>query len=124
MVTKTLSLEIYEAYAHIGKSKIKKMIEEDFYVFRLRPLLSEILSTCDTCQRSKYPSAKLQPLMQSILTDRPGELLSMDFYGPLPTFTSGSKYLRSTINVFSKFVIFYPIKKANTATVIRKILHD
>ena len=43
-VAKSLILEVHEAYAHIGKRKIQKMIEEDFFVFRLRPLLSEMLN--------------------------------------------------------------------------------
>ena len=123
-ITKTLVLEVHEAYAHIGMRKVQKMIEKDFYVFRLRTLLSEILSTCDTCQRSKYSTIKLQPMIQPILTYCPGELLSIDFYGPLRICTSGSKYLLTTIDVFSKFVAIYPIKKANTATVIRKLLQD
>ena len=62
--------------------------------------------------------------MQPIFTDRPGELLSIDFYGPLPPSTAGAKYLLTTIDVFCKFVVIYPIKNANTATVIRKILQD
>ena len=123
-VAKPLILEVHEAYGHIGKKKVQKMLEEDFFIFGLRPLLSEMLKTCDSCQRSKYPTTKLQPLMQPILTDRPGELLSIDFYGPLPTSTAGAKYLLTTVDVFSKFVVIYPIKKANTATVIRKILND
>ena len=122
-VARPLILEVHEAYAHIGKKEVQKMLE-DFFIFGLRPLLSEMLKTCDFCQRSKYSTTKLQPLMQPIFTDRPGELLSIDFYGPLPTSTAGAKYLLTTIDVFSKFVVIYPIKKANTATVIRKILLD
>ena len=123
-VARPLILEVYEAYAHIGKRKVQKMIEEDFFIFGLRPLLSEMLNSCDSCHRPKYSTTKLQPLMQPIFTDRPGELLSIHFYGPLPTSIVGAKYLLTTIDVFSKFVVIYPIKKANTATVIRKILQD
>ena len=42
------------------------------------------------------------------------------------TFTNvgGIKHLLTTINAFSKYVIVYPIKKANSATVIRNIFGD
>ena len=123
-IAKTLILEVHEAYAHIGKRKVQKMIEEDIFVFGLRPLLSEMLKTCDSCQRNKYATTKLEPLMQPIITEGPGELLTIDFYGPLPTSTAGAKYLLTTVDVFSKFVVMYPIKKANTATLIRKLFQD
>ena len=100
------------------------MIEEDFYVFRLRTLRSVMLNTCDSCQTNKYATTRLQSVMQPILTDHPGELLSIDFYGPLPTSTTGSKYRLSTIDVFSKFVVMYPIKRANTAAVLRNLFQD
>ena len=110
-VAKPLILGVHEAYAYIGKKKIKIMIEEDFRVFRLRSFLSEMLNACDSCQRNKYAMARLQPLLQPILTDHPRELLSIDFYGRLPTSTAGAKYMLTTIDVFRKFVVMYPIKK-------------
>ena len=122
-VAKHMILEIHVTYAHIGKKKVQKMIEEDFFVFRLLLLLSEMLNTCYSCQRNKYTTS-LQPLLQPIIMDRPGKLLSIDFYGPLPTSTAGAKYLLTTIDVFSKFVVMYPIKKANAVTVIKKLFQE
>ena len=92
-VAKAPILEIHETYAHIIKKKVQKMIKEDFYVFRLQPHLSEMLNTCGSCQRNKYAVTRLLLLMQPIITNRPGELLSIDFYGPLPTSAAGAKYL-------------------------------
>lgn len=62
--------------------------------------------------------------MQPIIVTKPNEILSIDFYGPLPTSNGGVKYLLTTIDCFSKFVVMYPIKRANTDTVIRKIFQD
>ena len=58
-VAKPLILEVHETYAHIGKRKVQKVIEEDFFIFRIRPLLSELLDTCDSCQRNKNATIKL-----------------------------------------------------------------
>ena len=46
-VAKPMILEIHETYTYIGKKKVQKMIEGVFSVFWLRPLLSEMLNTCD-----------------------------------------------------------------------------
>ena len=101
--------------------KIYKMISEYFFAPKLRQKIHTILRTCDTCQRTKYLTYKLNEHVQPILTEKPNEILSIDFFGPLPTSTGGVKYLLITVDVFSKNVVMYPIKKANTATVIRKI---
>ena len=62
--------------------------------------------------------------MQTILVNKPNEILSTDFYGPLPTSVGGVKYILSTIDVFSKYVEIYKIKRANTLAVINKIFKD
>ena len=62
--------------------------------------------------------------MQPILANKPNEILSIDFYGPLPTSVGGVKYILSTIDVFSKYVVIYKIKKANTLAVGNKIFKD
>ena len=59
--------------------------------------------------------------MQHVIAEEPGELLSVDFYGPLPTSTGGVKHVFDTIDAFSKLVNLYPIKRATTAVIIKKI---
>lgn len=50
--------------------------------------------------------------------------MSLDFYGPLPISTAKCAHILVTIDAFSKYVVLYPIVKANTATVIKKIEND
>lgn len=116
--------EVHYAYGHVGPNKVFKLITEQFFAPKLRKLVHEYLRACDDCQRNKHLTIKYHDLMQPILVNMPNELLSIDFYGPLPTSTGGVKYLLTTIDVFSKFVVIYAIKKANTASVINKIFSD
>ena len=73
------------------------------------------------CQRSKTTTRPSKALMQNILPEKPGELLSVDFYGPLPTSTGGVKHIFVTTDAFSKLVCLYPIKRATTTIIIKKI---
>ena len=83
--------------------------------------MSYIVSTCDMCQRSKTAAHPSKAPMQNIIPEKPGELLSVDFYGPLPTSTGGVKHIFVTIDAFSKLVCLYPRKRATTAIIIKKI---
>ena len=78
-----------------------------------------LVSTCDVYQRNKPSTRPARAPLQSILPRQPGELLSVDFYGPLATSTGGVNHIFITIDAFSKLV--YPIKKATTAIIIKKI---
>ena len=49
---------------------------------------------------------------------------SIDFYRPLPASKDGLKYILSTIDAFSKYVVLYPLRRANTKSVINKLGED
>ena len=93
-----LILAIHEAYGHIGAKKMRKLIEEDFYIKNLRCKVAYLVSTCDVCQRNKPMTRPLKAPLQNILPERPGKLLSVDFYGPLPTSTGRVKHIFVTID--------------------------
>lgn len=62
--------------------------------------------------------------MQNLTPTEPGEILSIDFYGPLPTARAGMKYILVTIDAFTKFVKLYPMVRATAAATIDKIFKD
>ena len=115
---------VHETYGHIGAKKTRSLIGSDFYVKNLRHKVAYIVSTCDMCQRSKTATRPSKAPMQNILPEKPGEFLSIDFYGPLPTSTGGVKHIFVTIDVFSKLVCLYPIKRATTAIILKKIFSN
>ncbi|PNF40755.1 hypothetical protein B7P43_G18308, partial [Cryptotermes secundus] len=57
----------------------------------------------------------------SHLPTRPGELLTVDLYGPLPTGRGGVKYLFVCLEFFSKHVKLYPLKAATTRSCLKKL---
>ena len=102
--------EMHTIYGQIRARKIYNMITEHLFAPRLRRKISSVLKTCETCQKTKYLTLKLNEQVQPILTNAPNELLSIDFFGPLPTSVGGVKHLLTTIDAFSKYVVVYPIK--------------
>ena len=49
--------------------------------------------TCDTCQRVKYLNYKMEGAYQFVQSKDPNEIVSVDFYGPLPRSSGGVQYL-------------------------------
>ena len=84
----------------------------------------KILKPCEICQRFKHLTIRYDVLVQPILVNKPNEILLIDFYGAFSTTVGRIKYILSTIDDFSKYVIIYKIKKANTLAVINKIFKD
>lgn len=113
--------ELHELYGHVGARKIETMMKEDLYVRKLKTIVKQTIKTCEICQKAKHDTQGRKALAQTINPEKPGDLLSIDFYGPLPMSTGGVKHILVTIDAFSKLVVLYPIKRANTTTVIRKI---
>ncbi|XP_076547390.1 KRAB-A domain-containing protein 2-like [Osmia lignaria lignaria] len=62
--------------------------------------------------------------MQLILPDAPLDLVSVDYYGPLPTARGGFKYLVVFLDVFSKFVRLYPLRRATTVVTLTRLTKD
>ena len=71
---------------------------------------------CDVCQRVKYLNLKMEGAHEFLKATEPNELISVDFFGPLPKSTVGVQYLFVIQDIFSKLVTLYAIKKANTRT--------
>ena len=57
--------------------------------------------------------------MQSIQKENKGELIAVDFLGPLPRSSRGVKHILVCIDVFSKAVRLYPIMRPTTKVVLK-----
>jgi hypothetical protein len=59
----------------------------------------KFLSSCDTCQRVKHPNKSVDIQERSYMPTKPGELCSIDLYGPLPTRRGGVRYILVSFDV-------------------------
>lgn len=122
-LARKLVFELHIMYCHVGPKKIFKMIDEEFFVKNLKRKTHLWLRTCDSCQKTKYHNVQNAPLQQ-IIPEKPNDLLSIDFIGPLANAPLGFKHILVCIDAFSKHVALYPLKKATTSVTIEKIFND
>ena len=72
---------------------------------------------CCECQTPKGPNLHTYVEMQNIQKDQKGELIAVNFLGPLPRSSRVVKNILVCIDVFSKAVHLYTIMRPTTKVV-------
>ena len=76
----------------------------------------------DRCQRCKDSNNRnLFGGTKPIIPTNKGELISGDFYGPLPTAAAGVKYILVIVDNFTKYVKLYTLRRATTVATLRRL---
>lgn len=114
----------HEQYGHFGISKIYSILKRNFYFPRMRRKVHHLIRACDVCQKSKYPPRHLLGTMNPIIVHNPGELVTVDFYGPLPEGRAKATFIFVVIDAFSKYVRLYPLRRAQSKIAALKIIND
>lgn len=112
---------VHEQFGHAGSYKMHKYVFQIFYWKYQRRDIKSFLRHCDTCQRTKCLNYKTEGAFLNVRTNKPNELIAVDFYGPLPGSVAGVKYIFVVLDIFSKLVTLYPIKKANKRICLDKL---
>jgi hypothetical protein len=95
-----------------------------FFLRKMRARIERFIKSCDVCQRCKFPNRALVGEMHSIIAENPGDLVTVDYYGPLPASRSRVTYIFVVIDAFSKFVRLYPLRRAQAKISAKKIVYD
>lgn len=112
--------EAHERFGHIGVYKTFSLLNTYFWWKGMRKMVKKYVTCCDLCQRIKHPNKNMTGAYLQVAATRPNELVAVDFYGPLPRSTGGVEYILVVLDVFSRLVTLYPLKKATaTASVNR-----
>lgn len=120
-VTMALIKEIHEGYGHIGGTRTYQMFREYFAGSSVHKRIKQLIKGCEMCQKYKDNGRKGVGETRPVIPTKKGELVSLDYYGPLPTSTGGVKYLLVMVDNFSKYVKLYTLKRATTVTTINKL---
>ncbi|CAK1591913.1 unnamed protein product [Parnassius mnemosyne] len=87
----------------------------------MRKFVREYLKSCEECQRYKISNQKPAGLLQTPVQNQRGEVLAVDFFGPLPEGESGEKWILLIEDTATRWVEMFALKEA-TAEVTAKIL--
>lgn len=114
----------HSVLGHFGPSKVYNSIKHLLFWPNMYQRLKDILKTCDICQKAKYSNKNFHGPMNPILVNNPGELVCVDFYGPLPESRGKTAYILVVVDMFSKFTKLYTLRKATAKMAARKIIDD
>lgn len=104
---------------HLGIFKTSSRITAHFYWPKLHQDVAKYVRNCIVCICTK-PEQRApigQMLSVAPTLDRPWKILSIDLVGPLPRSSSGYSYIFSVLDVFSKFILLFPLRQATASKV-------
>lgn len=121
-ISATLVKEVHQMYGHVGSKKTYNLLKECFTLNNMSKLVAKTIKFCEICQKCKDGgnrncTAETKP----ILPTKKNEMVSMDYYGPLPTSTGGVKYLLVIVDNFTKYVELYTLRRATTNATLRRL---
>ncbi|KAF0716362.1 AP2/ERF domain-containing protein PFD0985w-like [Aphis craccivora] len=116
--------ETHERYGHVGTYKVYQLLKTRYQLFNMYRTIKRITKACELCQKAKCNNQLSRGPLNSIIPERPLQIVSLDLMGPLPRGQRGAKYVLALLDIFSKHIQLYPIKKATTETILKKILYD
>ncbi|KAJ3617875.1 hypothetical protein MTP99_006962 [Tenebrio molitor] len=93
VLTEEVIQAFHEQYGHFGVSKIYSMVRRYFFFPNMRRRIERLVKSCDLCQKTKYPNRGLCGEMNAIIAGNPGDLVTVDYYGPLPPSRSRVSYI-------------------------------
>ena len=117
----TVISSAHEQLGHAGAYKLYEYLSRFFFWRGIRRDVKNYTKSCDLCQRVKYLNYKMEGSYQFLKATAPNEMLSIDFFGPLPRSVAGVQYLFVLQDVFSKLITLYPIKRATTQICLNKL---
>lgn len=116
--------ETHEIYGHMGAYKIYKLLHTNYQTPCMYRLVKKVIKTCNLCQRSKINNQLSRGPLISQIPVGPKQSVSVDLMGPLPRGQLGAQYILAILDIFSKHIKLYALRKATTATILKKIAED
>lgn len=109
---------------HLGVHKTFHKVSRLYYWPCLKADIAKFVKCCLVCQQVKSEQKAPSGLMGGpIIAKNCWEIISMDIFGPLPKSKSGNMYIFVVTDTFSKFNLFFPIRRANAST-LSKIIEE
>ena len=115
-----------DASCHLGVARTLRMIERFFWWIGLEPCVRWWIRRCMTCQARKTSRHTVRwPVIKMPLPNGPGEVVSVDFFGPLPITAQGNQHILLFTDRFSRRAVMHPTTAAEfTAAGVAHVLVD
>lgn len=105
--------------AHGGYHKTIDRIRRQFYWPNMDKDVRSFVRSCEVCKAVKAPNiTQRSPMGNFRESDKPWQMLYIDFIGPLPRSKNGNMHILTVVDAFSKFVHAQPMRVANVKNLI------
>lgn len=115
--------EYHSVLGHFGVFKTCRALKNDVWWTNMNKSVKKVIKRCDICQRAKS-SPKTNAEFCHIIPEGKNQLVAVDFYGPLPVSRGGVTYIFVVLDVFSKLVTCYALKRATTCAILNRLIKD
>lgn len=109
---------------HPGVAKTLAYLRTHFCWDRMHADAKRYVAGCDLCQRVKHLNYTMEGEYNMVVARTPSDMVTVDFYGPLPRSIGGVEYIFVVLDMHSTYVKLHPIKKATTWIVLKKIIEQ
>lgn len=109
---------------HLGFFKTMKRIASQYYWPRMNVDITRYVRNCEVCKAQK-PEQKLpQGIMHKRVISAPWEVICSDFIGPLPISKNRNRFIFVVADLFTKYVLMFPVKSATSKAVVEHMEKD
>ena len=115
-----LTSQVHAECCHPGRNKLIMMMKEIVWSPFIQPVVENICSTCDTCQKYKISSQRVPPPMKKLQISHPFDLVATDLVS-LPKTSSGFIGCLTFIDHCSKWAYAVPLRNKRADTVVKAI---
>ena len=85
-------------------------------------MLRNYVRACDVCQKCKDTgNTVLFGGTKAIVPLGRGDLVSADYFGPLPISSAGVRYLFVVVDNFTQYVRLFTLRRATTSNTLRRM---
>ena len=124
IIKQSLMISLHEKLGHPGLFKTFSYISR-YYVWKnMYKNIKHFVLSCDLCQRVKHPTVAMEGEYNLVASEGPSDLVTVDYYGPLPRGRGGVEYLFVMLDAFSKLVRLYPMRRATAMMSLKKVLDN
>jgi transposase InsO family protein len=114
----------HDSAAHQGYLKTANRIRLRYYWPKMLQDIKNYITNCETCKAAKpLTSNPTPPMGRQKLADHPWQLISADYLGPLTRSKKGNNFLLVVADWFSKEVLLFPCRAAESKSLVNMIEH-
>ena len=116
----------HKSMSHFGETKLYNRLSDLVWWRGMRADIVQVVKSCDFCQKWRARSGRQMShgKMQETLYSGVFRELQMDILGPVEDGLNGYRFIVSVVDMFSKFLVAWPMKKIESSGVVAQLVKN